>query len=61
MNPPRDEYDCLIPAIVRTLESGGSASAVGEVLHREIRAHFGVRPDAERISRAVSELMRISV
>jgi hypothetical protein len=45
---PADEYDCLIPPLLKRLDAGENADALASFLSAELESHFGLEPVPER-------------
>jgi hypothetical protein len=57
VEPPDDEYDCLVGPLAALLERGASHDEISRHLEQEMTQHFGYRPGPERIGSSVSELL----
>ena len=51
IEPPRDEYDCLVPPVLRALEQGEKEEAVAAVLAQKLQQHFDATVDSSEIVR----------
>ncbi|OSZ57002.1 hypothetical protein OQI_29805 [Streptomyces pharetrae CZA14] len=40
----QDEYDCLLPPLLRLLGGGADQAGIGDFLRHELEDHFGLAP-----------------
>jgi hypothetical protein len=56
VEPPEDEYDCLVGPLTGLLERGAADDEISRYLEHEMSQHFGHHPGPDRIASCVVEL-----
>jgi hypothetical protein len=57
VEPPEDEYDCLVGPLAGLLERGATHAEISRYLEQEMNQHFGYRPGPDHVGNSVSELL----